>query len=117
MRRPRFRASDRTAERTKGNETAIRTFLGDRGDAGQRLDLVLRRHLADLDSATRTRVQTWIDGGTVSINGQAVRRVATRVAAGDVLTVDIPETFVPLSRSIEPDSAPLDILFEDHYLL
>ena len=96
---------------------AIRTFLSDRGDAGQRLDLVLRRHLADLDSATRTRVQTWIDGGTVSINGQAVRRVATRVAAGDVLTVDIPETALPLSRSIEPDSNPLDILFEDHHLL
>ena len=96
---------------------AIRTFLSDRGDAGQRLDLVLRRHLADLDSATRTRVQTWIDGGTVSINGRAVRRVATRVAAGDVLTVDIPETALPLSRSIEPDSKPLDILFEDHHLL
>ena len=117
MRRPKFHASDRIAERTKDNETAIRTFLGDRGDAGQRLDLVLRRHLADLDAATRTRVQTWIDGGTVSINGEAVRRVATRVAAGDVLTVNIPETALPLSRRIEPDSTPLDILFEDHHLL
>ncbi len=96
---------------------AIRTILSDRGDAGQRLDLVLRRHLADLESATRTRVQTWIDGGTVSINGQAVRRVATRVASGDVLTVDIPDAALPPPRPVEPDSSPLDILFEDNDLL
>src|SRR5882672_5656558 len=96
---------------------AIRTFLSDRGDTGQRLDLVLRRHLADLESATRTRVQTWIDGGTVSINGRAVRRVAARVAAGDVLTVDIPETALPRARTIEPDPTTVDILFEDNYLL
>ncbi len=96
---------------------AIRTFLSDRGDTGQRLDLVLRRHLADLDSATRTRVQTWIGGGTVSINGRGVRRVATRVAAGDVLTVDIPEASLPRARTIEPDPTTIDILFEDHSLL
>lgn len=96
---------------------AVRRFLGDRGDAGQRLDLVLRRHLADLESATRTRVQTWIDGGTVSINGRAVRRAATRVAAGDVLTVDIPESALPQRRTIEGHPAPLDILFEDQHLI
>src|SRR5262245_42953244 len=95
----------------------IRTFLGDRGDAGRRLDLVLRRHLADLEAATRTRLQTWIDGGTVSINGRAVRRVATRVAAGDVLTVDIPEAALPLRRTIVEDQTPLDILFEDQHLV
>src|SRR5262245_2617213 len=96
---------------------AIRTFLGDRGDAGRRLDLVLRRHLADLEAATRTRVQTWIDGGTVSINGRAVRRVATKVAAGDVLTVDIPEAALPQRRTIAEDQTPLDILFEDQHVM
>jgi 23S rRNA pseudouridine1911/1915/1917 synthase len=96
---------------------ALRTFLSDRGDTGRRLDLVLRRHLADLESATRTRVQTWIDRGTVSINGRAVRRVATRVAAGDVLTVDIPEFALFRPRAIEPDPLPIEILFEDNHLL
>jgi 23S rRNA pseudouridine1911/1915/1917 synthase len=95
---------------------AIRTLLGDRGDAGKRLDLVLRRHLADLE-ATRTRVQTWIDGGAASINGRAVRRVATRVAAGDVLTIDIPDAALPQRRPIEEDPTALDILFEDHHLV
>jgi 23S rRNA pseudouridine1911/1915/1917 synthase len=96
---------------------ALRTFLSDRGDTGRRLDLVLRRHLADLESATRTRVQTWIGRGTVSINGRAVRRVAMRVAAGDVLTVDIPEFALCRPRAIEPDPIPVEILFEDNHLL
>jgi 23S rRNA pseudouridine1911/1915/1917 synthase len=95
----------------------IRTFLSDRGDNGTRLDLVLRRHLANLETATRTRVQSWIDQGTVSINGQTVRRAAARVAAGDVLTVDIPGAAVPLRRTLEPQHGSLDILFEDDHLL
>ena len=95
----------------------IRTFLSDRGDNGTRLDLVLRRHLANLETATRTRVQSWIDQGTVSINGQTVRRAAARVAAGDVLTVDIPDAAVRLHRPLEPQFASLDILFEDDHLL
>ncbi len=95
----------------------IRTFLSDRGDTGRRLDLVLRRHLANLETATRTRVQTWIDKGTVSINGQTVRRAAARVAVGDVLTVDIPDAAVPFRRTLEPQPAALRILFEDDYLL
>jgi 23S rRNA pseudouridine1911/1915/1917 synthase len=96
---------------------ALRTFLSDRGDTGRRLDLVLRRHLADLEAVTRNRVQTWIDDGTVSINGQTVRRAAARIAAGDVLTVDLPDADVPPARPIAPHAASLDILLEDEYLL
>jgi 23S rRNA pseudouridine1911/1915/1917 synthase len=96
---------------------ALRTFLSDRGDTGRRLDLVLRRHLANLEAATRNRVQTWIDDGTVSINGQTVRRAAARIAAGDVLTVNIPDADIPSPRPIEPHDAAVDILFEDDYLL
>src|SRR3954462_15138041 len=96
---------------------AVRTFLGDRGDTGRRLDLVLRRYLANLESATRTRVQMWIATGAVSINGQTVRRAAARVAAGDVLSIDIPDAAVPPRRTIEPEDASLQILFEDEHLL
>jgi 23S rRNA pseudouridine1911/1915/1917 synthase len=95
----------------------IRTFLSDRGDTGRRLDLVLRRHLANLETATRTRVQAWIDKGTVSINGHTVRRAAARVAVGDVLTVDIPDTAIPFRRALKPQPADLHILFEDDHLL
>jgi 23S rRNA pseudouridine1911/1915/1917 synthase len=96
---------------------ATRTFLSDRGDTGRRLDLVLRRHLANLESATRTRVQAWIDKGTVSINGRTVRRAAARVAVGDVLTVAIPDGAIPVRRLIEPQYTPLQVLFEDDHLL
>ncbi len=96
---------------------AVRTFLSDRGDTGRRLDLVLRRHLANLESASRTRVQTWIDKGTVSINGQTVRRAAARIAVGDLLAVDIPDAALPSRRALEPQHAPLQILFEDDHLL
>ncbi len=63
------------------------TLAADRGDAGRRLDLVLRRHLAGVRGATRTRVQGWIEDGKVTINGTTVRRVAARTAAGDVVTI------------------------------
>jgi 23S rRNA pseudouridine1911/1915/1917 synthase len=96
---------------------AVRTFLSDRGDTGRRLDLVLRRHLANLETATRTRVQTWIGKGTVSINGQTVRRAAARVAVGDVLTVDIPDAAIPPRRALEPQQINLHVIFEDDHLL
>ncbi|MEP6916413.1 MAG: S4 domain-containing protein, partial [Acidobacteriota bacterium] len=71
-----------------------RIVTADRGDAGRRLDLVIRRHLADLDVATRTRVQAWIEGGHVTVNGATVQRVSTRAALGDVVAVRLPD-FTP----------------------
>jgi 23S rRNA pseudouridine1911/1915/1917 synthase len=96
---------------------AIRTFPTDRGDTGRRLDLVLRRHLADLDTATRTRVQAWIEAGAVTVNGLHVRRVSARLAPGDVVTVRVPLAAATSRSPMESDHVPLDILFEDDHLL
>ena len=68
-----------------------RLLVADRGDAGRRVDLVIRRHLTDLASATRTRVQAWIEDGRVTINGQVVRRVSVRAALGDAVVVQLPD--------------------------
>jgi len=57
---------------------APRLLTADRGDEGLRLDLVLRRHLTDVRTATRTRVQAWIETGLVTVNGTPVRRVSSR---------------------------------------
>jgi 23S rRNA pseudouridine1911/1915/1917 synthase len=95
--------------------TQPRIVLADRGDAGQRLDLVLRRHLADLSSATRTRVQGWIRAGQVSVNGVAIRRVSARAANGDIVHVHLPAGVVPGEMAAE--DTPLDVLYEDEYLL
>jgi 23S rRNA pseudouridine1911/1915/1917 synthase len=107
-----------------------RILTADRGDARRRLDLMLRRHLTDLRTATRTRVQAWIENGQVSINGTPVRRVATRVALGDVVAVALPgnsqNAETPESRTnhqsparqgMVPEDVRLDVLYEDDYLL
>src|SRR5262245_56410039 len=94
-----------------------RRIVADRGDHGRRLDLVIRRHLADLPGATRTQVQGWIADGAVTVTGRAIRRTAARVAAGDVLTVLLPRELVAGRPAMTPQDLPLDILYEDEHLI
>ena len=68
-----------------------RVLTADRGDDGLRLDLVLRRHLTDVRSATRTRVQAWIESGLVTVNGAPIRRVSSRAAFGDIVSIALPD--------------------------
>ena len=94
-----------------------RRIVADRGDGGRRLDLVLRRHLADLPAATRTRVQSWIAEGRVAVNGRAIRRTAARVAAGDVITVGLPADLVAPRAPVAAQELALDVLFEDEHFI
>jgi 23S rRNA pseudouridine1911/1915/1917 synthase len=92
----------------------LRVLVADRGDAGRRLDHVLTRHLSDLRTVTRTSVQRSIRNGQVRVNGAVVTRTAARTAAGDVVSVTLPE----LKRArMSPEELPLDVLFEDDALL
>jgi 23S rRNA pseudouridine1911/1915/1917 synthase len=97
--------------------TVPRILTADRGDAGRRLDLVLRRHLTDVPTATRTRVQAWIANGQVSVNGTPVRRVATRAAFGDLVSIALPPETNTLRREMAAEDVRLDVLFEDDYLI
>jgi 23S rRNA pseudouridine1911/1915/1917 synthase len=90
-------------------------IIADRGDAGRRLDLVLRRHLTSVDTATRTRVQAWIENGQVTVNGTAVRRVAARAAQGDVMAVSLPDAAPRIAMAAE--DVRFDVLYEDDHLL
>ncbi len=90
-------------------------ITADRGDAGRRIDLVLRRRLLDVSAATRTRVQAWIEDGLVCVNGLVVRKVSTRAALGDCLTVALPESTARAVMRAEPIA--LDVLYEDDHLL
>jgi 23S rRNA pseudouridine1911/1915/1917 synthase len=92
-----------------------RIVTADRGDAGLRLDLVLRRHLGDVDLATRTRVQAWIEGGQVTVNGRLVRRVSSRAALGDIVEIALPDA-AP-RRLMAAENVPLHVLYEDAHLL
>jgi 23S rRNA pseudouridine1911/1915/1917 synthase len=93
----------------------VRAIVPDRGDAGRRLDLVLARHLAGEDGATRSRVQRWIEDGQVSVNGQVVRRLSSRVAIDDAIAVALPAA--PPPRALSISDTQLEILYEDEYLL
>jgi 23S rRNA pseudouridine1911/1915/1917 synthase len=96
---------------------AIRTFTTDRGDDGRRIDLVLRRHLAGVDAATRTRVQRWIEDGDVTVNGRRVLRTASRVALGDILAVAIPNSAEAARSPMQAERGHVNLLFEDDYLI
>jgi 23S rRNA pseudouridine1911/1915/1917 synthase len=92
-----------------------RVLTADRGDDGLRLDLVLRRHLTDLRTASRTRVQSWIESGLVTINGAPVRRVSTRTALGDVVSMTLPEERP--RGAVAAEDGDLAVLFEDDHLV
>ena len=94
-----------------------RRIVADRGDDGRRLDLVIRRHLAGLPDATRTRVQAWIRDGAVAINGRSARRTAARVASGDILTVVLPVEVAGARPAMPAQDLALDILYEDEHLI
>lgn len=103
-----------------------RTFTADRGDTAQRLDLVIRRHLADLETtsperrrgATRTRVQVWIEAGHVTVNDRPVERAASRVAPGDIIAVTLPAGERERPRPLmAAENVALDVLYEDEHLI
>lgn len=97
-------------------EDCVRVWSADRGDAGQRLDVALVRHLANVEEASRSRLQAWIDAGRVRVNGRVATRPAARLAPGDRVEVVLPEP--PAKRPLPAaQRMPLAILYEDEHLL
>lgn len=97
------------------SSVAERRFRADRGDHGQRLDLVVVRHLADVP-VSRSRVAGWIADGMVVVAGALARRPAQRVCAGDdVVVAAVPQA--PPNEPIEAEPMELAIVWEDDHLL
>jgi 23S rRNA pseudouridine1911/1915/1917 synthase len=78
-------------------------------DEGKRLDIFLSEKL----SLTRTRVKGMIEGGHVRLGGK-VPKPSAKLKKGAVLEGEIPPE-EPLS--LAPEAIPLDILYEDEYIL
>jgi 23S rRNA pseudouridine1911/1915/1917 synthase len=93
-----------------------RAFRADRGDAGERIDRVLLRHLNDLPEASRTRIQEWIDGGFVSIGGRGSKKSSEKVKTGEVIEIALPAPPAPRADLLAQD-IPLSVLFEDSEIL
>lgn len=76
----------------------------------ERLDVFLSTQQTEI---SRSRLKKLIVEGRVTVNG-VVRPVGYKVREGDQVTVQVPDP-VPLNTVAEP--IPLDIIFEDEYLL
>ena len=75
-------------------------------EAGRRLDHVVS---AALPQYSRARIQEWIEAGRVRVDGMA-RKASCRLRGGERIEVEPAE---PRPLRAEPESIPLDILFED----
>ena len=83
-------------------------FVVEKG--GERLDRFLADRLPDL---SRVQVQRLIKTGLATVNDQPVKP-AYRVEPGDRIVVRVPEASEPVIR---PEPIPLQIVYEDEYLL
>ncbi len=78
---------------------------------GLRLDVFLAEVVED---ATRSYLQKLIKGGKVLINEEPCTKPGKNMAAGDEVSVELPE---PPPETPEPQDIPLDILYEDGELV
>ena len=81
-----------------------------RGGMRERLDVFLTHHV---ENATRSKVQHAIEEGLVLVDGKATKP-SHKVCPGEVIRVTIPN---PPAPEVVPEDIPLDILYEDDYLL
>lgn len=83
----------------------------DMEDAGVRIDKWLSEQ-TDID-LTRSAVAKLIESAKVIVNGKAVSK-SYKIRADDVVDVEIPD---PVESNVLPEDIPLDIVYEDRYLL
>lgn len=77
-----------------------------------RLDVFLTQSLPRIPS--RTFVQRLIDAGQVTVNGK-LEKASYKTEIGDEIVVDA--VFVPVGESITAENIPLNIFYEDQWLL
>lgn len=75
----------------------------------ERLDLAIARHL----ETSRTQAATLIANGHVLVNGKR-EKASFRAERPAVVEVMVP---APVGRDIEPESIPLNVIYEDEHLL
>ncbi|MBS4029263.1 MAG: RluA family pseudouridine synthase [Ignavibacteriales bacterium] len=80
------------------------------GKVPERLDVFLTH---SIENATRTKVQEAIKKELVLINGKPTKS-SHKVSGGEVVAVTLPKNPPP---DVVPENIPLDIVFEDEYLL
>ncbi len=80
-------------------------------EAGERLDRVLARHVAEL---SRSRLKALIEAGAVAVDGHTIRDPSHRVNSGAAVVVDVPP---PEPAKPAPEPIPLKVVYEDHDII
>lgn len=78
--------------------------------AGMRLDQVLAELFTDY---SRSKLQTWVKAGRVQVNGLTLKP-KDKLEGGETIELDAEAEIVVIA---EPESIPLEIIFEDESLL
>lgn len=94
-----------------GSAHMHRTVVVGAADTGQRLDKVLGSGIPEL---TRSRIQSLLRAGQVTLDGATVEEPGRRVKPGETYRVDVPEP-EPAEPRAEP--IPLSVVFEDAHLI
>ncbi|GBD88660.1 ribosomal large subunit pseudouridine synthase D [bacterium BMS3Abin03] len=81
------------------------------GKTKERIDTFLT---SSIENATRSKVQKVIEAGLVKVNGKVVK-ANYRIKPGD--TIEAIQPISPRPEDIEPEDIPLNIIYEDEYLL
>ena len=76
-------------------------------EAGERLDRVLARHVAEL---SRSRLKALIEAGAVTVDGHTIRDPSHRVNSGAAIAVDVPP---PEPAKPAAEAIPLRVVYED----
>jgi len=76
-------------------------------EAGDRLDRVLARHIAEL---SRSRLKVLIEAGAVAVDGHTIRNPSHHVNSGAAILIDVPP---PEPAKPAPEPIPLKIVYED----
>ena len=78
---------------------------------GDRLDRAL---VALVPEFSRSYLQQLIEGGRVKYNGRTTTKASVRVKVTDILEIELHPT--PQSQSFQPQTMPLDWVYEDEHL-
>jgi 23S rRNA pseudouridine1911/1915/1917 synthase len=93
------------------NVSGIREFRAGERNRGWRLDHFLAVNLPQL---SRSRLQTLIAEGRVTLTGETIGDPNKRVKPGDLVAIDVP---APAPATPQPQSIPLNIAYEDRDLI
>jgi len=86
-------------------------FEAPQGKKKERIDVYLTNLI---ENATRSKIQKLLEAGLVLVNGSTVK-ANFKVGPGDIVDVKIPIS--PRPEITMPEEIPLDIIYEDEYLL